>query len=267
MITYPELTDEQKAIILGTALGDGCISLNTKARPGNTTARIMIAQGIDQIDYLTWKREKLYPLITANLTYEISKGNVVNGRFVRPGRAARVKSRQHPFLTYINNMLYNENRKRVFCSEMFDQLTPLSIAVWYMDDGTLSYSAHKNGNQYARLYLSTDAFSLEDNYKIRDYLIKKGFSFKISKHGASYRLTCDVFESIKAFIEMITPYVLLPLFQYKIDLSKDNRSRYTFPCGLRSVFPYFPEEICSQGSPNLETLQCPFLSRGAKKEY
>jgi recombination protein RecA len=265
MQSYPELTNDQKAIILGTALGDGMLRFNTKARPGNSTAHLILGQGEPQLDYLRWKCNNLSTIISASILPFTTKGNLVGNRFIKPGSYYRVKSRQHPFLSYVCNLVYNDHRQKVFTEELAAQLTPLALAVWYMDDGQLTYGTTHN-RQYARLGLSTESFDLENNNHIRDYFLTMGINFYVRPHANHHRLICNDYKSIQTFVNLVTPHVFLPLFQYKIDLIKDQRSRYTFPCGLSSVFPYFPEEVTSQGSPTLETLHCPFLSRGAKKE-
>lgn len=122
-----------------------------------------------------------------------------NGRRV----AYRFVTRALPELRPFYERFYGSGRKQV--PDDVD-LTPLTLAVWFMDDGSRSRRA---------VYLNTQQFDLESQYWLLDELWSRweiAGSLNRDKQDRRIRITV---EGTKRLMELIEPLVL-PGFRYKL---------------------------------------------------
>ena len=180
------LTERQKAIIEGCLLGDGTMRCKTNAL-------LEINHSIKQSEYVDWKYGEFADLISTK----------PHKRFGNAGRIAyRFTTRSLPELTEIYKKFYTMGKK-IIPNDLI--LQPLSLAVWFMDDGCKSYRA---------VYLNTQKFSVVEQNTLA-LLLKQQFNIRatLNKDKQYYRLRIAV-SSVGEFIELIKPY-LLPMFCYK----------------------------------------------------
>jgi hypothetical protein len=180
------LTERQKAVIVGCLLGDG--SMRCK-----TNALLEINHSIKQKVYVEWKYSELKNLVSTR----------PHQRLCNAGRVAyRFTTKSLPELTETFKQFY-VNRKKIIPDNL--QIHPLSLAVWFMDDGCKSHRA---------IYLNTQKFSDVEQNKLL-FLLKKQFDVhaSLNKDKKYYRLRIAV-GSVGKFVEIIKPY-LLPMFCYK----------------------------------------------------
>jgi hypothetical protein len=140
-----------------------------------------------------WKYDELKNLVSTK----------PHKRFGNAGRIAyRFTTRSLPELTEIYREFY-QNGKKIIPDDL--SLHPLSLAIWFMDDGSKSYRA---------LYLNTQKFHYHEQNKL-SMLLKRQFDIKTSlnKDKKYYRLRIAV-SSVGRFLDIIRPY-LLPMFCYK----------------------------------------------------
>ncbi|PIP20868.1 MAG: hypothetical protein COX40_02480 [Candidatus Omnitrophica bacterium CG23_combo_of_CG06-09_8_20_14_all_40_11] len=184
--TVGSLTERQKAIIVGSLLGDGAMRCKTNAL-------LEINHSIKQRDYVEWKFKELKDMVSTR----------PHKRFGNAGRIAyRFTTRSLPELTDIYRTFYKRGKK-IIPGNL--KMHPLSLAVWFMDDGCKSYRA---------LYLNTQKFNVTEQQKLIS-LLNKQFDIKASlnKDKTYYRLRIAV-SSVAQFLSIIKPY-LLPMFCYK----------------------------------------------------
>ena len=180
------LTERQKAIIVGCLLGDGAMRCKTNAL-------LEINHSIKQREYVEWKYNELKEIVSTK----------PHKRFGNAGRIAyRFTTKSLPELTEIYRRFYS-GTKKIIPDNL--KIHPLSLAVWFMDDGCKSYRA---------IYLNTQKFSPIEQADLRS-LLKQQFDIKatLNKDKEYYRLRIAV-SSVDKFIEIIKPY-LLPMFRYK----------------------------------------------------
>lgn len=195
-----ELSERQKAIIVGAILGDS----NLEKRWLNP--RLRFAHSIIQKDYLFWKYQELRNMASSR-PIRIKQRHWKNGKIYESWQFA---TRAMPELLYYWNLFCPEKRK-VIPTNISELLThPLSLAVWLMDDG------YKR-NDCNAFRLNTDAFSemeqkllqnsLDNNFGIRTKLHKKGkySNIYIPENSAS------------KFAALVREYII-PSMQYKIAL-------------------------------------------------
>ena len=189
--TAGSLTQLQKSFIIGTLLGDGYI----RQAKGRKNAFLEVNHSITQKEYVDWK----YNLLK-NLTRSGPKSRNGNGNRV----AYRFFTKQHPEFTKMMDLFY-KNKKKCIPDIVLD---PMILAVWYMDDG--SRSSEDN------IYLNTQQFSKEDQYKLLELLKTVGLEGTLNKDKEYYRIRFKT-SSIPKLFGIIEKYII-PSMKYKIGL-------------------------------------------------
>ena len=134
-----ELSDSQQAMMLGLVLGDGYLQ-----KTGEYNARLRLEHGLKQKDYLLWKVKQLPRLFSGDVKY-LSRVHPLSGRTYHYCRHQSIAT---PYLGNLRRLFYSDSKK-IIPKELVQLLrSPLSLAIWYMDDG---YYYRRDGCAY--LYL------------------------------------------------------------------------------------------------------------------
>ena len=158
------LTDVQRAIILGTLLGDG--SMRCK-----TNALLEINHSVRQRAYVDSKYQHLANLVSTPPKERHGNAGRVAYRFV---------TRSLPALTPFYELFYSGRVKDVPDVE----LRPLSLAVWFMDDGCRSRTA---------VYLNTQQFTLASQRLLLRMLREQwGIDGALNRDKQYYRIRLTV---------------------------------------------------------------------------
>lgn len=132
------LREEQKDIIIGTILGDGYIEFN-----GFHGSRLQIKQSDAHRDYVIWLYQRL-----ENLCKSAPKQRLDTKQWY-------FSTRHLDVLTELRTIFYPKGKKGI-PKDMRNFLTsPLSLAVWYMDDGRLDFRE----KYHCSIILNTDSFN------------------------------------------------------------------------------------------------------------
>lgn len=187
-------TDRQKAIVYGTLLGDGYLR-PTNGNSGNCSYSLSLCHGEKQLDYLKWK-------------YEEFKNYVVMENFQKSTRdfhgnapTYAFSTISHPFLQEAHAVCYSAGGKKDITRQWLEQLTPLSLAVWYLDDGSLN-------KRYHTIVLCTNSFSKEGQLLAINYFHDKyGLHAVLEpRRNGQTVIRINASESRK-FMDIISPYV------------------------------------------------------------
>jgi hypothetical protein len=122
---HPPVTPYQEELLVGSLLGDGWMSTTSE-----TSARFGESHSDKQEAYLRWKAGILEPFTSAIFTTRKREG----GREY-PGWGMSTCS--CPQLRPYYDFFY-VNKKRRFPANLPALMTPLALAVWYMDDGSVT---------------------------------------------------------------------------------------------------------------------------------
>ena len=188
------LNDDQYQICLGSYLGDGHLDRMSKFY----TYRLQITQGIKQQDYFKAK------ISAFSLKYHVSKSGYT--------REASVLSSNSTPVFALKNDVFN-------C--VLSDISPLGLAIWYQDDGSLSYGKYP--------VINAGSFSFEQTQQLTS-MLESRFDITATPHidsrGYSY-IRFNAENSIK-FLRLISPF-MHPSMQYKttIDIS-NNKNDYNF---------------------------------------
>lgn len=162
----------KKQILLGTLLGDATIG---KLQGRAKSYKIAWEHSLTQKDYALWKAENCLN------NYSIYKRNRLDSRTGKIYNSIIIYSRIDDYL-YYRELFYPYGVKQV-SNSLLNMLTPLAIAVWFMDDGNLYY----NGN-ICHLTLSINGFNEESKNNIIQYF-KDKYDINFKLHQKAIRLT------------------------------------------------------------------------------
>ena len=192
----------QKAVVIGTILGDGFLQ-----KTGKNNARLRLEHSLKQQDYLIWKCKIL------NNFFQ-KKPEILERFNLKFGKSYQyIRNQSYSGLEFGKlHQLFYVDGKRIIPNEFFKLLKePMSLAVWFMDDGY-----YYPRDRIAYIYLpkldsnSTNnlLIALKMNYGLSPQL-------KIKKRG-EYVLIFTVKDTAK-LIQIIKPYIIKSM-SYKIPL-------------------------------------------------
>jgi hypothetical protein len=194
-------------IIVGSILGDGSLYSLTKR---NKYSTLDISQHVSKLPYLRWLYEKLEQKFILNPIFQ-KKGCENQYRF---------RSKPNKILGIFRDKFYeHSNGRKIIPTDIKDLLNnPISLAVWYMDDGNLDkrYKYHLNSS------IATNCFSFEECNLLSEVL-NDNFGLKTSVNkttmrGKVYPRIYFKSECMDNFIKIIKPYIH-PVFNYKIGIN------------------------------------------------
>ena len=183
-----KLTNEGRRLVIFMALGDGYV---------NRKGFLSIRHSESQKDYLEWKMKILRKngIMTTEPYYVSNNGY----------GAYEMRTKSYKFIRLYRRILYGKS-KNIANRKILNKLTPLGLAIWYMDDGGLAQKK-RNGKVHANDLILNTMLSKEDNQIIIDYFKEVwNIQFTQVKNRGKYRLRCGTREARK-FIEIVKPYV------------------------------------------------------------
>ena len=193
-----DLSQKQKDIIVGTLLGDGSLEYDKfKA------SRLQIKQSESKKEYVMWLYENL-----ANLVRTSPKQRPDTNQWYFSTRSLRS-------LEEFRRLFY-ENKRKIVPKSIKDLLqSPISLAVWFMDDGTLDY---REKSHYS-FSISADDFTVEEA-KLLTAALEERFGVIASiqtpsSRGKKYTKLYIGKLGRDRFLEIIRPHIL-SCFEYKL---------------------------------------------------
>lgn len=205
------MNKHDKSILIGLTLGDGYISEKKDKRYNHTQYGINIIHCEKQKEYIEYK---------AKLLHSIFGGKEVKVHFFMNNNYPVYRlSKSNKYFKILRRLIY-PNGKKMITKNVLKYLTPESIALWYMDDGSLS-KKKRNGKVHSyELFLNTYSTDLEHDDIIEYFYNVWNIKFSKVKSKGGYRLRCGTIEARK-FINIIDKYII-PSMKYKTDISKKD---------------------------------------------
>lgn len=188
---------------IGSVLGDGFLHKLGKRK---LTSQIYVSQHDTKLSYLEWLHSKLGEGIEMN-PIKPKKGYQQHWFMSKPDKN----------LGYLKSQFYFKGKKIIPSGIENLLISPLSLAVWYMDDGNLD----KRSKYHLNSTIATYCFDFKECDLLSEVL-KKNFGIVSSVNqstmrGKIYPRLYIRSESMDKFITLIKPHIQ-PVFYYKIDL-------------------------------------------------
>ncbi len=191
--TFSTRTEE---IILGTLLGDGCLNKEGHCK----YAKLRVFHSPKQEIYIHWLRNQLQELQPSDVHPNGDEWGTL--RFYTP---------PHPRLTEMFELCYPGGIKTITV-DWLRKLSPLSLAVWYMDDGGTQKGAY--GCKIATCAFSEDELQLVCEYLAKQWDIRPTVR-KLESDNNYPRLIFNS-KAAKSLRELIVEHVI-PEMMYKFD--------------------------------------------------
>lgn len=188
------IDSNMSAIIVGTLLGDAYLGYVHK---GCTSPKLTISHCLKQKEYTMYLYKELKSIMCPTIEYRKSKIIIVKEKQYKCQSTIRISSRNCKTLIEYRNAFYYNNKKIIPINFIFDKFNSKSLAILYMDDGSLDRNHHS-------YILNTQCFTKE-NLQEFSYFLKKKFNleFNIKKDNSMYlKHRCN-----KTFENLIRPYL------------------------------------------------------------
>lgn len=205
---YPNSTEfnqEEFDIIVGGLLGDSSCTYQGHAK----FPCLSFTHKIEHLEYVNYKYNFLNRRSSGVKIY-----TKYNTKLKGHKDMAECKILSSPVLVPIYDSFYKDGIK-IIPEDLVMRLSPLGIAIWYMDDGTSSNYSYT---------FCTDCFSIEDIKILQKLLSKYGLDTYIIKSNPGNRIRIRA-NSIKKFKELIEPY-MCDCMKYKLQVYKRNKNKY-----------------------------------------
>ena len=256
------LTKEQFEFCIGSILGDGSIRAQKEGFP-----KMRFGHGVNQNEYCKWKQK------------------VFNKNFI--GYQGYTNKKQYRFDTKATSeLLVLDNKIKKFNSwnipqEVVDQISLLSLAIWYLDDGTFggSYKKYGNGKSYIcaksmtidtleRIISKLKTFGLnpslvnnghnrgiifygENNYIFHQMIAKyipKCMEYKL--HPTLRGLEKHKFDNSNLPTDILIPVKILDIYKKP---SENSRATHKFDIEVKDNHNYFVDGVLVHNSPETTT--------------
>ncbi len=211
MVALPQRLGEfQMEVIRGSLLGDGCLSA-VKKRRLPCGVRFRFCHGPQQSSYARWKKG-LFNGIPLSVSRHVKGG-------------LQVDLTPLPELTALQREVYAKDGKKRLNEKFLQALTPLSLAVWYMDDG--SFQIRNKAGTAGRSDICVEGLAPDSRKALVDSLRSRwGLEVILTSRGRDPKAVVvfpkDATEAlhrlIARFVHPSMDYKLLPQFRGRFDV-------------------------------------------------
>jgi len=217
------LTFRQKEILYGAMMGDA------KRQHSKSNSSAGFGQGEKQYEYLMWKHNEFRNIVSDKALRRIEQ---IDKRGYNNSIMWRFYTKANTDIEKCMDEFYGKNGKQIN-KNILNKLSPLSIAVWYMDDGLTCWgdNSRKQGwNPTPEVKICTDSYSKEscnnivewfkERWNIDSHLRERGIR---SDGGMSYRVVLK-YTSAYFFLDLIRPHII-PSMLYKVDYEEYKKKK------------------------------------------
>ena len=209
-----KLSKEQKSLLIGLLIGDGTISSNFVFK---------LSHSIEQKEYLEWKVKLLdkFKIKNNGIKEYISTCGYNTGKKVLYSQMSVI-----PTIKALRRTIYIP--KKTITRRLLNWLTPLEIAIWYMDDGHINVNTSKQRSSIQHtIKIATCVDESTVEVIIQYFLDIWNIKFRKFPEGKNtFSIASSSEEDYSKFVNLIKPFVeQVPSMLYKI---RDNFTKKEF---------------------------------------
>jgi len=231
MLAQPSLLSAmQVQMILGALMGDG--SLSKPVRADDASARFRMGHGAKQAAYLDWKVSML--------------ANIPHAKTSNAKGAAFADFTPLAELAELREAVYFGDGKKHLTWEYLKSLTPLALAVWYMDDGCFTVRSkgvqERTRGGTGRIEVCVEAMSPGSRQRLVQYLRDDHMlDVKLTSRGARQvsvlqftTAASEKFQELVAsYVHPSMDYKLLPRFRGRFTVEREFKEPTIHPAPAR----------------------------------
>lgn len=210
------MNKEQKAILWGLVIGDGHVSYRTRYKDGKyryEQAELIIGHSVKQRDYAEHKADLCHKVFGGKRpsVKDVSYYNKTTDKTYSGVRFAKT----NPTLRLIHKELYVNKRKRL-TREILNECNDLTLALWYMDDGTILFNKNKDGEITSLNFRICTQFETQEEADIvLDWLSNK-FGIEAKKFISKGKFDIGGATSAALLLVSVIQQHVIPSMAYKI---------------------------------------------------
>ncbi len=188
-------TERQKSIVVGCVLGDACLHPNWSS----TNYTLKITRSEKQKEYIDWQHEQLKPFV------------LTPPRWYEKTHSYTMRTISHSDLTSLYREFYPDGKK-ILPEKMKEYIkNPLTLALWFMDDG----NAIRSKGVLRGYHLNTQSFTEVQNKTIVELLKEvHGIHSYVERNHGYFRIGICAKNARDTFRNLIIENVI-PSMQYK----------------------------------------------------
>ena len=197
-----KLSDPQKEVLIGLLMGDGHLETQNNGR----TYRLKIEHSYLQKEYVDWLYQTFKDWV---LTPPKEKEQTVLGVKYNKYYFSTVS---HGAFRFYGQQFYRE-KKKILPKLIHKWLSPLAMAIWFMDDGSIKSNRHR------ALIINTQSFSVSELQRLIKFL-KEKYRIEMKPRKQS-RKSIEIYQlitigdTVEKLVQIIEPYIL-PSMRYKL---------------------------------------------------
>jgi recombination protein RecA len=192
------LTKRQRAIIVGMLLGDG----HLETQNGGRTYRLKVEHSLKQREYVDWLYGQLRDWVPKppKERKKISFGKMTTTYGFTTYSSGALRFYAHQFYS---------GKRKVIPKLIKKLLSPLALAIWFMDDGSMK--SHRNRSYV----IYTLGYTKRELALLQDALLQRfDIHTAVHKHRGGFRLYVSG-ASARKFRKLIEPSIV-PSMRYKL---------------------------------------------------
>lgn len=203
-----KLTDYQRELIVGKLLGDG----HLETRDGRIY-RLKIQHSLKQKEYVDWLYRQLKLWVGIEPKSRIQQCKFPQGT---SGEKAcyGFNTYSHGAFRFYGQQFYTKGGKKIIPKLISKLLTPVSLAIWYLDDGSVKSNRHRT------YIIHSHGYTRKDLRVVQLALLKLGIKTALHRQNRTSGLYWRIYvlsESAGKFKEMIEPIAAqVPSMKYKL---------------------------------------------------
>ena len=191
------LSKRQREILVGLLLGDG----HLETQNGGRTYRLKVEHGAAQREYLMWLANEFQGWLLSGWYEKRKESKTVYG----------FTTVSHPAFRFYGAQFYHNDKKRI--PPLIKRLlSSLSLAIWFLDDGSAKSSKHKS------LVIHSLGYNRKDLVLMQEALSRLGIeSFLHKQRKGSFRMYFPR-QSSRIIANAVRPILHdVPSLAYKVD--------------------------------------------------
>lgn len=210
------MNKEDRAVLYGLAIGDGHISYRNRLKDNKysyVSAELIVGHSPKQEGYIEHKADLIHSILGGKRPkVSHTKHTLKSTGKTYPSRRI---ARTHKYFRQIHRVLYCKDKKKQITSQVLSYLNDHSLALWFMDDGSINHNKNKQG-EVTSLNFSICTQVDEEQADLIVGWLKTDFGIEAKKYQSKGKYDIGgATQATLTLVNVIQDYVV-PCMMYKL---------------------------------------------------